>query len=233
MNSSPEHPDHPAGDGGNAEEDPLSGSMTGVLNGPVDHVRLVEAVLFSAPSPVPPRDLRALLPESADLDLIMSDLAERYAGRGVILTEAAGGYAFRTAPDLTPHLRTTRQVFKKPGRAAIETLAIIAYHQPVTRAEIEDLRGVATNKGTLDALIHAGWIKPGGRRRSPGRPLTWATTDGFLAQFDLGSLDDLPALEELKAAGMLDRDNVSDRPDDGHEGGPDRPHDDRDGEGQI
>lgn len=201
MTSDPDHPDR------TSDDDPFPVSEAGALDGPADYVRLVEAVLFSAPSPVPPRDLRALLPEDADLDLVMSDLAERYAGRGVILTEAAGGYAFRTAPDLTPHLKTTRQVFKKPGRAAIETLAIIAYHQPVTRAEIEDLRGVSTNKGTLDALIQAGWVKPGGRRRSPGRPLTWVTTEGFLAQFDLGSLDDLPALEELKAAGLLDRES--------------------------
>ena len=169
------------------------------------YVRLVEAILFSSPTPVTPDQMRALLPADADLDAILEALSALYADRGVTLTEVGGGYAFRTAPYLTPYLKETRQVFKKPSRAALETLAIIAYHQPVTRAEIEDLRGVATNKGTIDALIQAGWIKPGGRRRTPGRPLTWVTTDAFLAQFDLGSLDDLPALEELKAAGLLDR----------------------------
>lgn len=184
----------------------------GALTGHSDHVRLVEAVLFSSPSPVKPDQLRALLPADADLDAIIDSLATLYANRGIVLIQVAGGFAFRTAPDLTPHLKDTRQVFKKPSRAALETLAIVAYHQPVTRAEIEELRGVATNKGTIDALIQAGWIKPGGRRRTPGRPLTWVTTEAFLAQFDLGSLDDLPALEELKAAGLLDRAGRADQP---------------------
>ncbi len=188
----------------------------GGLAGPGDHARLVEAVLFSSPSPVTPKQLRALLPDDADLDAIIKSLTARYANRGIVLVEVGGGYAFRTAPDLTPHLKNTRQVFKKPSRAALETLAIIAYHQPVTRADIEDLRGVATNKGTIDALIQAGWIKPGGRRRTPGRPLTWVTTDAFLSQFDLGSLDDLPGLEELKATGLLDgADDVGRAPDTG------------------
>lgn len=175
------------------------------LAGHGQYVRLVEAVLFSSPSPVAPAQLRALLPDDADLDAIIETLAALYTERGIVLVEVGGGFALRTAPDLTPYLKNNQQVFKKPSRAALETLAIIAYHQPVTRADIEDLRGVATNKGTIDALIQAGWIKPGGRRRTPGRPLTWVTTDAFLSQFDLGSLDDLPALEELKASGLLDR----------------------------
>ncbi len=127
-----------------------------------------------------------------------------YAGRGVNLVKVAGGWAFRTAPDLSEKLKIEKPVTRKLSRASVETLAIIAYHQPVTRAEIEQVRGVGLSKGTLDLLFEQNWIKPMGRRRAPGKPVTWGTTDFFLEHFGLGSLDDLPGQEELKAAGLLD-----------------------------
>ena len=135
---------------------------------------------------------------------LLRELAESYAGRGVNLVRLAGGWAFRTAPDLAPQLRIERPVARKLSRAAVETLAVIAYHQPVTRAEIEEIRGVALGKGTLDTLMEAGWVRPKGRRMTPGRPLLWVTTTGFLAHFGLDALGDLPAIDELRAAGLLD-----------------------------
>ena len=125
-------------------------------------------------------------------------------GRGIDLVRTAGRWSFRTAPDLAEKLRVDAEVQRKLSRATVETLAIIAYHQPVTRAEIESIRGVATSKGTLDILMEAGWVRPGKRRETPGRPLTWITTDGFLDHFGLESLRDLPNLEDLKASGLLD-----------------------------
>jgi len=121
----------------------------------------------------------------------------------------AGGWAFRTAPDLAGKLRIERPVARKLSRAAVETLAVIAYHQPVTRAEIEQIRGVALGKGTIDALLEAGWVRPKGRRAGPGRPLLWVTTPGFLVHFGLGSLNELPGLDELRAAGLLDLDPLT------------------------
>ena len=168
------------------------------------HVRLIEALLFAAAEPLDDPTLRQRLPESADLAAILSDLARLYEGRGVNLVRVAGGWAFRTAQDLSARLKIEREVPKKPSRAAIETLSIIAYHQPVTRAEIESIRGVTTSKGTLDLLMEAGWVRPGRRRQTPGRPLTWITTKGFLDHFGLAALDDLPGADELKAAGLLD-----------------------------
>ena len=127
-----------------------------------------------------------------------------YDGHGVNLVRVAGGWAFRTAPDLAPELQRERVVARRLSRAAIETLAIVAYHQPVTRAEIEAIRGVSLARFTLDRLIEAGWVRPAGRREAPGRPLIWATTPEFLAHFGLDSLRDLPDLDELRAAGLLD-----------------------------
>jgi segregation and condensation protein B len=135
----------------------------------------------------------------------LAELAALYQGRGVELVQLAGGWAFRTAPDLATALRVTLDVSRKLSRAAVEALAIIAYHQPVTRGEIEEIRGVQLSRGTLDILLESGWIKPKGRRRTPGRPVTWVTTPGFLDHFGLTSLDDLPGVEELKAAGLLDK----------------------------
>ena len=127
-----------------------------------------------------------------------------YEGRGVNLTRVAGKWSLRTAEDLSAHLRIERKVSRKPSRAAVESLAIIAYHQPVTRSEVEEIRGVSVSKGSFDVLLEAGWIKPVGRRRTPGRPTTWGTTPAFLEEFGLDSLADLPGLDELKASGLLD-----------------------------
>ncbi|MEM8914700.1 MAG: SMC-Scp complex subunit ScpB [Pseudomonadota bacterium] len=169
------------------------------------NVRIVEAILFASAEPVKPEDFRARLPADADLGRILSELSNHYADRGVQVCELAGGWALRTAPDLSDALKTERVVSKKPTRALVETLAIIGYHQPVTRAEIENIRGVSISKGTLDQLVESGWVKPGRRRESPGRPLTWVTTDRFLDEFGLASLDDLPGVEELRSAGFLDK----------------------------
>jgi len=169
------------------------------------NVRIVEAILFASADPVRVEDLQARLPNDADLGRIMSELTDFYSDRGVHLQEIAGGWALRTAQDLSDALHVERVVPKKPTRAVVETLAIIGYHQPVTRAEIENIRGVSISKGTLDQLVEAGWVKPGRRRESPGRPLTWVTTDRFLDEFGLASLDDMPGLDELRAAGFLDK----------------------------
>ena len=168
------------------------------------HVRLAEATLFAEARPLTPEDLRARLPAEADLGAVLEDLAAAYEGRGVELARVGEGYAFRTARDLAGQLRLEVEVPKKLTRAAVETLAIIAYHQPVTRADIESIRGVATSRGTLDTLMEAGWIRPGRRRQTPGRPVTWITTVSFLEQFGLISLDDLPGVADLRAAGLLD-----------------------------
>ncbi len=179
--------------------------MSDVPEPDAQQLRLVEASLFASATPVTEAELASLLPEGADVQGLLSSLSEHYRGRGVALVSVAGGWAFRTAEDLAPQLKRYRKVTRKPSRAALETLAIVAYHQPVTRAEIEEIRGVALSRGTLDSLFEAGWIKPRGRRRSPGRPMTWGTGEGFLDQFGLESLSDLPGLDELRAAGLLDK----------------------------
>lgn len=168
------------------------------------HLRVIEALLFAAPEPVPDDVLGAHLPAEADLGALLGTLSADYAERGVNLVRVANGWAFRTAPDLASLLRKESEVQRKLSRAAVETLAIIAYHQPVTRAEIEQIRGVSVSRGTLDILFDAGWVAPRGRRRTPGRPVTWGTTDAFLDHFALASLDDLPGVEELKASGLLE-----------------------------
>lgn len=168
------------------------------------HLRLLEALVFAGTQALDEKELAERLPNDADVKRLLADLAEMYAGRGVNLIKVAGGYAFRTAPDLSEKLKIERPVTRKLSRASVETLAIIAYHQPVTRAEIEQVRGVGLSKGTLDLLFEQNWIKPMGRRRAPGKPVTWGTTDFFLEHFGLPSLDDLPGQEELKAAGLLD-----------------------------
>lgn len=170
-----------------------------------DHIRLVEALLFASAEPLSVKALHARLPEGADIGGALMTLQKHYAGRGVHLVEMDGKWAFRTAPDLADALELEQEVRRKLSRAALETLAIIAYHQPVTRAEIENIRGVGTHRGTLDVLIEAGWVKPGRRRQTPGRPLTWVTTTGFLDQFSLESIMELPGMDDLKAAGLLDR----------------------------
>lgn len=167
-------------------------------------LRLVEALIFASGEPVSESALASRLPEGVDVAPILEELATHYASRGFNLVRRGQGWAFRTAADLSESLTIERTQERRLSRAAVETLAIIAYHQPVTRAEVEEVRGVALSKGTLDVLFAAGWIKPKGRRRTPGRPLTWGTTDSFLDHFGLESLDDLPGIKELEAAGLLD-----------------------------
>jgi segregation and condensation protein B len=174
------------------------------MSEPADRVRLLEALLFAAPAPLSEAELAQRLGEDADTTGLLKELAARYGERGVNLVRLAGGWTFRTAPDLAPFLVNERPVSRKLSRAAVETLAIIAYHQPVTRAEIEAIRGVALARGTLDRLLEAGWVRPKGRRDSPGRPLNWATTPAFLAHFGLDDVTELPGLDELRAAGLLD-----------------------------
>ncbi len=167
-------------------------------------LRLLEAVLFASTEPISEKVLKGRLPKDADLPGLLSEIAETYANRGVNLTKIEDRWAFRTAPDLAAMLSIERKVNKKLSRAGIETLAIIAYHQPVTRAEIEEIRGVIISKGTLDHLLEIGWIRPAGRRETPGRPVTWATTSSFLEHFGLENTAALPGVEELRAAGLLD-----------------------------
>ncbi len=182
-----------------------AGQVTDVVpSDHAQHLRLLEALIFAGAQALGEKDLAERLPNDADVARLLADLAELYANRGVNLVKVAGGYAFRTAPDLAEKLKIERPVTRKLSRASVETLAIIAYHQPVTRAEIEQVRGVGLSKGTLDLLFEQNWIKPMGRRRAPGKPVTWGTTDFFLEHFGLPSLDDLPGQEELKAAGLLD-----------------------------
>jgi segregation and condensation protein B len=167
------------------------------------HLRILEALLFASTEPLSGKELGAHLGEGADVEGLLGLLAERYAGRGVNLVRRADKWAFRTAEDLGFLLRRDETESRNLSRAALETLAIIAYHQPATRAEVEEVRGVATGKGTLDLLMEAGWVRMRGRRRTPGRPVTYGTTEAFLDHFSLESLADLPGLEELKGAGLL------------------------------
>jgi segregation and condensation protein B len=175
------------------------------MNDPADDLsRSVEAVLFAAETPLTPAEISAYIGADVDVKTALVDLSVRYAGRGVNLVERGGRWHFQTAPDLAHILRREREESRKLSRAGIETLAIIAYHEPVSRAEIESIRGVQISKGTLDVLMEAGWVRPAGRREVPGRPLTYATTPGFLTHFGLEHCRDLPGIEDLKAAGLLD-----------------------------
>ncbi len=167
-------------------------------------LRVIEALLFTASQPLEARAFRPHLSAGADLDALMEALAQDYARRGVNVARVAGGWMLRTAPDLAPALADLAPEQRKLSRAAVEVLAIIAYHQPVTRAEIEEIRGVSTSKGTLDVLLETGWIRLRGRRRAPGRPVTYGTTPAFLVHFGLDSVGDLPGMDELKGAGLLD-----------------------------
>lgn len=174
------------------------------MNVEMEHLRLIEAILFASAEPLDERALAERLPEDVAVADVLAELQAQYAPRGVNLMRREGKWAFRTATDLAGQLMIEQTQTRRLSRAAIEVLAIIAYNQPITRAEIEEVRGVALSKGTLDLLFEAGWIRPKGRRRTPGRPLQWATSDGFLDHFGLESLEDLPNLKELKAAGLLD-----------------------------
>ena len=168
-----------------------------------EFVRSVEATVFAAAEPLSVAEIGAHVGEG-DVDAALAQLAERYRGHGIELVERGGRWHFQTAPDLAHLLRRTREEPRRLSRAATETLAIIAYHEPVSRAEIEAIRGVQISKGTLDVLMEAGWVRTAGRREAPGRPLLYATTPDFLTHFGLTSRKDLPGIEDLKAAGLLD-----------------------------
>lgn len=167
-------------------------------------LRVVEALLFASAVPLTAEALGRAIPAGIAIGQVLVKLVESYATRGVVLRQVAGGWAFRTAPDLGYLLAAEAEPPRRLSRAALEVLSIIAYHQPVTRAEIEEIRGVATAKGTLDILLEAGWVRLRGRRRSPGRPITYGTTPGFLDHFGLDRIDDLPGLEELKGTGFIE-----------------------------
>jgi segregation and condensation protein B len=168
-----------------------------------EFTRAVEAALFASASPLGPDEIAAYAGEG-DVAAALAELADHYCGRGIELVERGGRWHFQTAPDLAHLLRRTREEPRRLSRAATETLAIIAYHEPVSRAEIEAIRGVQISKGTIDVLMDAGWVRPAGRREGPGRPLLYATTAEFLSHFGLGSRRDLPGIDDLKAAGLLD-----------------------------
>jgi segregation and condensation protein B len=169
-----------------------------------EELRLLEAMLFASAEPVDEKDLAARLPQGVDVRAALSRLQEDYATRGVNLVRIGGKWTFRTAGDLSWLLSKETVETRKLSRAAIETLAIIAYHQPVTRTEIEEIRGVTTSKGSVDVLLQTGWIRPRGRRKAPGRPVTYGTSEAFLSHFGLDALGDLPGLDELKGSGLLD-----------------------------
>lgn len=170
----------------------------------VSLLRIVEALLFASADPVSEAALAKCLPGGADVAGLLAELQLTYATRGVNLVQVSGKWAMRTAEDLAYLLRRDAMEQRKLSKAALETLAIVAYHQPVTRAEIEDIRGVAISKGTLDMLLEIGWVRMRGRRKTPGRPVTYGTTDAFLVHFGLNDATDLPGMQELKGAGLLD-----------------------------
>lgn len=166
-------------------------------------IRMAEALLFAAVEPLDEASLVTRLPDGTDVVALMADLTDIYAERGIVLKNVAGGWAFRTAPDLAFLMEREKTVQRRLSRAAVETMSIIAYHQPITRAEIEEVRGVGLSKGTLDVLVESGWVRLRGRKQTPGRPLTYGTTQEFLDHFGLGDIDDLPGIDELKSAGLL------------------------------
>jgi segregation and condensation protein B len=165
--------------------------------------QIIEALLFATAEPLDAATIQAHLPGGLHAGELLDELVQDYAPRGVRLERRGGRFALRTAPELAPYLEREQVQSRRLSRAALETLAIIAYHQPITRAELEEMRGVAVSKGTLDLLLETGWVQPKGRRETPGRPVTWVTSPAFLDHFDLASLDDLPRIEELLQLGLL------------------------------
>jgi segregation and condensation protein B len=199
--------------GGGAGSGPAAPASLSDPEAAVDHLsqsvlraklRRLEALLFASAEPLGPKALASCLDPEDDVEALLAELQADYRDRGVTLVRVAGRWQFRTAEDLSYLLERQQKDERKLSKAALETLAIIAYHQPVTRAEIEEIRGVSTSPGTLDVLMETGWIRPRGRRRAPGRPLTYGTTEGFLVHFGLDNIKDLPGLSDLKAAGLLD-----------------------------
>jgi segregation and condensation protein B len=175
------------------------------VNERAEELRILEALLFAADAPLDEKILAARLPAGADVCALLLQLQSEYALRGVNIVRVGGKWSLRTAGDLAWLLTRETVVTKKLSRAAVETLAIVAYHQPVTRAEIEDIRGVSTSKGTLDVLLETGWIRLRGRRKAPGRPVTYGTTEAFMSHFGLDAITDLPGLDELKGAGLVEK----------------------------
>ena len=170
-----------------------------------EELRILEAILFAADEPLDEKVLAVRLPAGIDAQALLLQLQKEYAARGVNLVRVGGKWSLRTASDLAWLLTHETVVTRKLSRAALETLAIVAYHQPVTRAEIEEIRGVTTSKGTLDVLLETGWIRLRGRRKAPGRPVTYGTTEAFMSHFGLDALADLPGLDELKGAGLMEK----------------------------
>ncbi|MGO4715734.1 SMC-Scp complex subunit ScpB [Bradyrhizobium sp. 2TAF24] len=189
---------------GRAEADAEPAEAAATAASRPEELRLLEALLFAASEPLDQSALAKRMPQGVNVKAALEQLQADYAMRGVNLVRVGNKWSFRTASDLSWLMTRETHETRKLSRAAIEVLAIIAYHQPVTRAEIEDIRGVVTSKGTIDVLLETGWIRPRGRRKTPGRPLTFGTTETFLSQFSLEALTDLPGLEELKGTGLLD-----------------------------
>ena len=177
----------------------------GAVKERAEELRILEALLFASDAPLDEKTLAARLPAGVDARALLTQLQKEYAGRGVNIVRVGGKWSLRTASDLAWLLTRETVVTKKLSRAAVETLAIVAYHQPVTRAEIEEIRGVTTSKGTLDVLLETGWIRLRGRRKAPGRPVTYGTSEAFMSHFGLDALTDLPGLDELKGAGLMDK----------------------------
>ena len=169
-----------------------------------DQIRAVEALLFAASDPLDEKTLKDMLPVDTDIEEIMNNLLDLYKGRGVELKKVNNKWMFKTASDLSFIMQKEAKIQKKLSRAALETLSIIAYHQPVSRAEIEEIRGVTVSPGTIDTLMEINWVKIKGRRKTPGNPITYGTTDEFLVHFDLENIKELPGLDELKSTGLLD-----------------------------
>ena len=184
------------------EEDSLREG--GILTDIWDQVRAVEALLFASSDPLDEKTLCEILPEKADIDEILNKIKELYQGRGVELKKINNKWMFKTASDLSFIMQKEAKVQKKLSKAALETLAIVSYHQPVSRSEIEEIRGVSVSPGTIDSLLEVNWIKLKGRRKAPGNPITYGTTEEFLVHFDLENIKDLPGLDELKSTGLLD-----------------------------
>jgi len=200
-----ETPENAAPDAATEQEEQVEESQATEAATDPHHLRLLEAVLFSTDEPLTEEAIGERLPDGAEVQALLAELTRHYENHGVNLVTAGGRWLFRTAEDLAEELRVHKTIPRRLSRAAMETLAIIAYHQPVTRAEIEEIRGVGLSRGTLDLLLESRWIAPKGRRRTAGRPATWGTTPGFLVDFGIESIRDLPGLDDLKAAGLLDK----------------------------
>ena len=184
--------------------DDRSLNETSPLSNLSDQLRAVEALLFASSDPLDEKTLTEILPKNADIEKILEKIQELYKGRGVELTKVNNKWMFKTASDLSFIMQKEAKVQKKLSKAGLETLSIIAYHQPVSRAEIEEIRGVSVSPGTIDSLLELNWIRIKGRRKAPGNPITYGTTEEFLVHFDLNNIRDLPGLDELKSTGLLD-----------------------------